>query len=217
MNHEECLRGGRTTAGVVRVGDTTRRPVGSNSDIVSALLVYLRQRGFNAAPEFLGFDDQGRMSLSYVEGRVPPELGPYHDHVLRAAARLIRQYHDSTQGFFGGSVTCHNDLSPCNFVFVDDLPAAIIDFDGVAPGSAEWDLGYAAWLWLDIGNDEISPEEQLRRLELFARAYDPELSGNELVTPMIGRQRLLAAEPGDAARQVWASGCLAWTVLHLKA
>jgi thiamine kinase-like enzyme len=180
------------------------------------LLAHLTEAGFDAAPRFLGVDDQGRISLSYIGGTVPPDLGLHNDEVLRAAAGLIRRYHEASVGFFAGSqVACHNDLSPCNFVFVDDCPVAIIDFDAVAPGTAEWDLGYAAWLWLDIGNDEIPPEEQLRRLELFARAYHPELSGNELVTAMIERQRLLAAEPGDAARQVWASKCLAWTIVNM--
>jgi hypothetical protein len=49
---------------------------------------------------------------------------------------------------------------------------ALIDFDAAAPGTRIGDLGYAAWLWLDIGNvDLYSPGEQGRRLKLFVESY----------------------------------------------
>ncbi len=216
MTNEEQLGGGRTTPGVVRVGKTVRRPPAGNSGMLEALLVYMSERGFDGAPRFLGLDEQGRLTSSYIEGAVPSELGMHDDEVLGAAARLIRSYHDATAGFSSSfEIVCHNDLSPCNFVFVDGVPVGLIDFDAAAPGDRLWDLGYAAWLWLDIGTDELSPLEQQRRLDLFARAYDPELSIEALIVAMIGRQRLLAAEPGNAAREAWASDCLNWTLENI--
>ena len=160
----------------------------------------------------MGHDDQGRTILSYIDGVVPPELGFHNDDVLAAAARLIRRYHDATEAFGGGSaIVCHNDLSPCNFVFVDGLPVALIDFDAAAPGTRTWDLSYAAWLWLDIGNSDYPCAEQRRRLAVFAGAYDPALQVEELIAAMLERQQLLAAEPGSAERQAWAADCRQWT------
>ena len=90
---------------------------------------------------------------------------------------MIRRYHDlsadllaSPRRRVGIEVVCHNDLSPCNFVFRAGVPVAIIDFDAAAPGSRNWDLGYAAWLWLDLGSPEIAAVEQRRRLAVFLEA-----------------------------------------------
>ena len=58
------------TEGVVRVGDTVRRPVGPHSPLVHALLTHLESIGFEGAPRFLGIDHAGREVLSYVDGEV---------------------------------------------------------------------------------------------------------------------------------------------------
>lgn len=209
---EQLLSGGRTTLGVVRIGDTVHRPAQPNSELARALLRHLEKAGFGGAPRFLGIDEKGRDCLNYIEGTVPAELELFSDRVISSAAALIRSYHDATRGLAAeADVICHNDLSPCNFVFVDGLPAALIDFDSASPGTRLWDLGYAAWLWLDIGDESLSCEEQARRLRLFVRAYDPELAVLGVIEAMIARQRLLAAEPGDSARSAWASDCLEWT------
>jgi len=144
------------------------------------------------------------------------------DDQLTAAARLIRRLHDETAGSslaHGAEIVCHNDLSPCNFVFVENLPQAIIDFDDAAPGSRAADLGYAAWLWLDIGDDDvaIAPDEQARRLKVFAEAYGwRDMDG--LIAAMIARQHTLIARAGACGRTetaAWARHCLAWTEAHL--
>jgi serine/threonine protein kinase len=215
---EEPLAGGRMTAGVVRIGDTVRRPPQPNSPFVRELLEHLAQAGFGEAPRYLGTDEQGRECFSYLSGEVPPDLGLHSDATLCAAGRLIRGYHDATVGFVTeAEVICHNDLSPCNAVFRERLPIALIDFDAAAPGDRLWDLGYAAWLWVDIGNEELARGEQLRRLEVFARAYDPELRAEDVIPVMVQRQRELGSQPGDGARQAWASDCLQWTLANFKA
>jgi len=172
---EISLRGGRVTSGVVRVGDTVRRPAKANAALVRALLGELARRGFDAAPRYLGRDEQGRETFSYLEGEVPDELDAgLGDETLIAAACLIRRYHDATAGsLLAGSaeVVCHNDLSPCNFVFRDATPVAIIDFDGAAPGVRSDDIGYALFLWLNLGTDGPPAPEQARRIRLFCAAY----------------------------------------------
>ncbi len=172
---EVQLTGGRVTAGVVRVGDTVRRPTRSNSVFVRGLLAYLDAAGFDAAPRYLGCDSEGREMFSFLPGDVPPNLDPsIPDAVLAAAARLIRRFHDATANseIAGSSeVVCHGDLSPCNFVFRDGKPVGIIDFDAAAPGNRLHDLGYAIFLWLNLGTDGPQLDEQARRIELFCRAY----------------------------------------------
>jgi hypothetical protein len=57
--------------GVVRVGETVRRPRGENWRFVRALLTHLRERGFEGAPTSLGSDEQGREIFSFLPGQVP--------------------------------------------------------------------------------------------------------------------------------------------------
>ncbi len=92
-----------------------------------------------------------------------------------------------------GRVACHNDLNPCNFAFREGVPAAIFDFDNAAEGERAFDLGYAAWTWLNIGNDKReAPDGQLRRLALFAEAYGPEIEPGALIDAMLLRQQILS-------------------------
>lgn len=224
---EVPLAGGFITQGVMRVGNTVRRPLKPNAPFAHALLLHLEANGFTAAPRFLGIDEKGREVLSFIEGWVPPNLGEWSDAQLIAAAKLIRAFHDATLNFQDkgdAEVACHGDLSPCNAVFVDGVPAAIIDFDAAKPGRREDDLGYAAWLWLDIGNDELSAQHVGRRLALFGAAYG-DVDVRRMVEWVKAAQRVLLAglAPGggndDHLRRaaVWAGNCLRWTEQHAPA
>ncbi|WUL63798.1 hypothetical protein OG943_28775 [Amycolatopsis sp. NBC_00345] len=62
------LAGGNMNAGVVRVGDTVRRPAGPWTPAVHALLEHLHSNGFRGSPRPLGLDGQGREVLTYAEG-----------------------------------------------------------------------------------------------------------------------------------------------------
>ena len=63
-NEEIPLPGGDVTEGVVRLGDTVRRPLGDHSDQVHLVLRHLEARGFDGAPRLLGVDDRGKVRLS---------------------------------------------------------------------------------------------------------------------------------------------------------
>ena len=54
----------------VRVGQTVRRTGNPWSPAVLDLLRHLEREGFAGAPRALGFDDQGREVLTYIEGEV---------------------------------------------------------------------------------------------------------------------------------------------------
>ena len=58
------LFGGDVTEGIVRVGDTVRRPLNPNSPLIRALLGHLEADGFTGAPRFFGIDAAGREVLS---------------------------------------------------------------------------------------------------------------------------------------------------------
>jgi Ser/Thr protein kinase RdoA (MazF antagonist) len=169
------LTGGRLTEGVIRVGNTVRRPTGPHSPFVHRLLRRLEAVGFDGAPRLLGVDGRGREVLSFLDGWVPPNLDRFSEETLVAAARLLRRFHDATAGSeLAGAheVVCHNDPSPCNYVFVAGRPAALIDFDHAAPGDRLRDIAYAGWLWT-LSADEDGPPaaEQARRLRLMAESY----------------------------------------------
>lgn len=76
---EVPLRGGRVTPGVVRVGDTVRRPATDASPFVADLLHLYERRGFAGAPRHLGVDDSGRDVFSYLPGDGPPRFRHWDD------------------------------------------------------------------------------------------------------------------------------------------
>ena len=61
---EVPLLGGNWTPGVVRVGDTVRRPRTRGSEFARELLIYLHHVGYDGAPRYLGVDDQAETSTS---------------------------------------------------------------------------------------------------------------------------------------------------------
>jgi hypothetical protein len=226
MTNEIPLSGGRTTDAVVRIGATVRRRRKPTSTFVASLLQHLDRVDFDGAPRFLGVDEHGRDILSFIAGDVPDDLGWHADHVLIAAANLIRRYHDATTTLIvspaaqaeGIEVVCHNDLSPCNAVFRQGLPVALIDFDAAAPGTRLHDLGYAIWLWLDIGRKDVDCKTQFRRLQLFTQAYG--FDGNEahIIDAVLTRQKLLIDEGQslkNPKRTQWAADCRQWTLDNL--
>jgi hypothetical protein len=218
------LTGGRITTGVVRVDETVRRPCGPHSPFVHRLLRHLEQAGFEGAPRLLGIDEAGREMLTFIEGDVPPELGFWPDEQLAAAAGLIRRFHEATAGStLAGKeeVVCHYDLSPCNTVFRDELPQALIDFDRAEPGPRAADLAYAAWLWLDYGNPDLPAAEQGRRLRLFCDAYGLQQQTGFTRWIVEAQQRVIAgfqpkvASDAYAVKAIrWAEHCRAWVLKY---
>jgi hypothetical protein len=166
----------------VRVGQTVRRTSYSWSAAVLDLLRHLEREGFAGAPRSLGFDDQGREVLTYIEGEVgrgerfiPDQGGRFglrrpayvwRDDVLVHLGVLIRAFHDAAATFpWAGrewcfearqpvETICHNELFPQNTVFQAGVPVALIDWDTAAPGPRSWDLGAVAWRWVPFWRDE---------------------------------------------------------------
>ncbi|MDP9866048.1 MULTISPECIES: phosphotransferase enzyme family protein [Streptosporangium] len=193
--HEEIpLLGGDVTDGVVRVGDTVRRPTRPSTPSVHALLRHLEAAGFGGAPRVVGLDAQGREVLTFVEGDsavTPPAAYAVTDESLAALAGLLRRFHDASAGFVpppqavweDGSnddaapeLIGHCDVNLDNVIFRDGLPAALIDFDMARPTTRLFDVVTTLRHWapiadpLDLGplqrDLEVGP-----RLRLFCDAY----------------------------------------------
>ena len=172
---EILLTGGRITDGVVRIGNTVRRPKTLASPTVRRLLEHLENQGFSAVPRYLGVDEQTRDILTYIPGSVG-KWQFYPDETIHLAARLLREFHDATircELLVGKPVMCHHDPGPNNVVFQGDRPTAFIDFDMVAPGERLEDLGYMAWSWCISAKVSRQPvETQARQLGILASAYE---------------------------------------------
>ena len=79
------------------------------------------------------------------------------------------------------------------------------------------DLGYAAWLWLNLGDDELAVTEQQHRFELFLKAYREDNS-KAVLEAMLLRQKMLMFEGqrlGNMAMTAWAEDCHTWTIKYL--
>jgi Ser/Thr protein kinase RdoA (MazF antagonist) len=180
LSEEIELGGGATTDGVVRVGDTVRRPAGSASQLMRDVLVHLERAGFDAAPRWLGLDEQGRDILSWIEGETFVERGRMHPYIgdppdritfsgaqVAAVMRLLRRYHDT----FGSEVVCHGDFGPWNIVWRAGLPLAVIDFDRAYRGDPGDDVAYALRMFLSYGFARAAPRELARRTRAAVQAY----------------------------------------------
>jgi aminoglycoside phosphotransferase (APT) family kinase protein len=211
------LVGDGVTQGIVRIGDTVRRPVRPFTATIQAYLAHLHEVGFTGAPVPLGIDDQGLEVLSYVEGYVPREPLPPEtagEEVLTELARLVRRLHDASQGWnpppgaiWGTSrsgpgvpppadgdpeLVSHRDYCPGNVVFRAGLPAALIDFDLARPTSRLYDIANALYWWAPF----YAPEDRApaftdadipQRAAAFADAYRMSVSQRSGLVPMARR------------------------------
>ena len=202
---EQPLSGGNVSDGVVRIGDTVRRPAGPWTPAVHALLTHLHESGFRAAPRPLGIDDRGREVLTFVPGGViwPDRFALVEPTAgLVRVARLVRDFHDAVEDFIpppdarwqvlvpaeGADIIAHQDLAPWNLV-AGEGDWAFIDWDTAAPGSRLWDVAYAirGFVPLSAHPDWQSPDAAAR-LRLFADAYGLDETERRTLVPMLGRR-----------------------------
>ena len=201
---EQPLSGGAQTHGLVRVGMTVRRPSYPQADFVHALLRHLEAVGFEGAPRVLGYDDQGRQVLSYLDGTVP-HLAPFDlsDEQLLSASGLVLAFHDATATSplcEGQEVVCHGDLGPHNTVFRGQCAVAIIDWDGdVRPGRRADDFAHAVWCFADLTEVAVPVSEQARRARLMCAAY-PGMTPGIVVAELIDRFQRARDQHATAGR-----------------
>ena len=188
--------GGRTT--VSRSGDIVLREVGPWASTVHALLRHLEAVGFEGAPRVIGsgFDDQGRETLSYIEGQVS-HLRPWGDGAFPHIGRLLRDLHRATGTFeipadavwrpwhgrsSGGPKVGigHCDVGPWNIVAREGIPVALIDWEVAGPVDPITDLAQACWLNAQLHDDDVAEAQGLAPLEVRARHLRSIVDGYEL-------------------------------------
>ncbi|PJE95358.1 kinase [Streptomyces carminius] len=225
---EQPLTGGNVSAGVVRVGDTVRRPAGPWTPAVHALLAHLHRVGFRGAPRPLGVDERGREVLAFAPGTtVWPDRFHLLDPVGRLAhvARLIRDFHDAAAEFVpppgarwrvlvpaeGDEIIAHHDLAPWNLVHDGGDGWVFIDWDGAAPGSRLADLAYAAHAFVPLSADPARQRaDAAGRLRAFAGAYGLDEDERRRLVPLLGRR---TRAMHDFLRERAALGAEPWTTL----
>ncbi|MBA3488314.1 MAG: phosphotransferase, partial [Longispora sp.] len=199
------MNGGNATPGIVRVGDTVRRPAGPWTPAVHALLSHLHDVGFTAAPRPLGIDDQGREVLTFIPGEV---IWPEHfalmepTTALTRVAKMIRDFHDAVTGFTppanaqwqalipaeGDDIIAHHDLAPWNLI-ASAQGWVFIDWDLAAPGSRLWDLAYAIHGFIPLSADPAwQRPDATERLRCFVNAYGLDETQRRRLAPMLARR-----------------------------
>lgn len=198
---EQPLLGGNVTPGVVRVGNTVRRPTGPWSASVHALLVHLNTVGFEGAPRSYGFDEQGRHVLEYIEGEVPTTFPPAgQSAAMRRIGAMMRDFHDASAEFVPPAdarwnvvipadvvdLVVHHDLAPWNLV-CGKRRWVFIDWDTAAPGSRLWDLAYAAHAFAPLA-PSTPAETAAHRISELAEAYGLDDTGRRDLTDLLDRR-----------------------------
>jgi len=211
---EKPLVGGDVTEGVVRSGDTVRRPRGASSDRVEALLTYLERVGFTGAPRYLGVDDRGRDVLTFVDGEVAGRPAPEwvgSDDRARSVASLLRRYHDAVASF--GVPKLFHDVSPVrldgapdplpvpqdlighrdvtleNVVFRDGAAYALIDFDLARPSSRIDDVctmlqWWAPWQPIEDRPEPLVPADVFARAAMMVDTYGLDAHSRSMLVPL---------------------------------
>ncbi|MEV6342939.1 phosphotransferase [Actinoplanes sp. NPDC051851] len=227
MSSGERLPGGND-GGAVRVGDTVRRVAGAWTPSVHLLLRHLESTGFDRVPRALGLDDQGRETLSYLDGeaighRRPWPAWAHSDEALLEVAGWLRDFHTAVASFVPppgavwrggetwrpGLIIGHNDAAPYNAVWSGGRLVGFFDWDFAGPVTPEWDLAFTAFSWVPLHARHVVEaegftafEDRPRRLRIFLDAYGWEGDLGAFVETV--RRRVLASV--DGIRRAAAAG-----------
>lgn len=223
---ETPLTGGNAAVGVVRVGDTVRKPWLPTTPRVHALLSALRDAGLDV-PEPRGRDERGRQVLEHVPGPVALGGPPLTAAGLRRVGALVRRLHDAAAALDpeadldpwpvllpppddddGARLPCHHDLAPWNLVV--GRRWVFIDWDGAGPSTRSWDLAYAAQTFA-LDDPDLAPGVSAERLAALVDGYDPGPTLRAALTTALVRR---PAAMRDHLAAAAASGWEPWARMH---
>ncbi|MGY2007266.1 hypothetical protein ACW9HC_09815 [Nocardia gipuzkoensis] len=162
--------------------------------IVHALLKHLADAGFTGSPRVVGsgFDDAGRETLGWIEGRIAYPDG-WSDEGIWATGRLLHELHSATVDFVPppgtrwpaywlrregpDSVIGHCDAGPWNTVVRNGLPVALIHWEVAGPVDRLDEVAACAWWHAQLRADRPDapplPAVEVRaaQLGLFLDGY----------------------------------------------
>lgn len=185
MQQEIPLSGGNASAGVVRVGDTVRKPWSAHSPGVLEYMRLLRERGVDL-PAPLGRDAQGRLMTEYVVGPLAINSPALSHDDLRRVGGLVRAIHDASEGLDADALglgpalipvadpdlVCHGDLTPWNLLIGKRW--VFIDWDGASASTRLWDLAYSAQAFT-LNDAAVDPARAADDLRAFVDGYRADL------------------------------------------
>ncbi|HET6910011.1 MAG TPA: phosphotransferase [Mycobacteriales bacterium] len=218
----ERLPGGNA-GGAMLVEGTVRRPAGAWTPAVHALLSHLHDHGFDRAPRPLGYDSEGRETLTYLIGETVGDLKPWPtwvhaDETLIQVADWLRDYHHAVADFIppadaswrlggtweSGQIICHNDAAPYNAAWRNGRLAGVFDWDFAGPALPEWDVAFTACAWVPLHARHVATaegftdfSERPRRLATFLDRYGWEGEISDLLRVL---DRRLEAHGNEVAR-----------------
>jgi len=194
-DQQEDLEGGWQTA-VRRDGDTIRRQPSPWSPAVINFLDHLENKGFVGSPRTIGsgFDEDGNEKLEYLPGR-SPHPAPWTDQGITELGQMIASFHQAARDYQPppdpdwkpwhgrevGDPTLgfgHGDLGPWNIMAINGSPVGFIDWDTAGPLDPVGELAQAAWLNVQLHDDDVAtlaalgtPEHRVHQLALLVNAY----------------------------------------------
>lgn len=214
---------------VHRDGNVVQRDLKPQSKTIHRLMRHLEGKGIVFVPRFLGLNGENMEMLSFVEGTTLDDYPPASDiqtrlKIARAAAEMLREYHDATidfvrqpediwfleyQGGLDKEVICHNDFAPYNVTFNNNMPVGMIDFDTACPAPRIWDVAYAVYRFVPLGAETFDLEKNRYR------GYDKALDCAE--RKLLLRAFIDAYQGMDANPKLEVSDVLDNVVLRLQA
>lgn len=180
------------------------------------LLRHLGSAGVRGIPQPLGFTEDGREVVTYIQGIVPSYPMPawvWTHAALDSAASLLRQVHDATEScdlcgpwrtpvHHPAEVLCHNDFAPYNLVFDGVQVVGVIDWDFASPGPRLWDLAYLAYRMVPLTTadwgDGFGPGERRSRLARLLHTYGTDAQPPEVIN-VLGQRLDALAQFSDLA------------------
>ncbi|HJQ44558.1 MAG TPA: phosphotransferase [Jatrophihabitantaceae bacterium] len=224
---EIALPRGDVTEGVVRIGDTVRRPHQDASPLVAEYLAHLESAGFRGAPRYLGRDAQGRDVLTYLDGIVagdPVDDWARADDVLSSVAQLLRRLHDASAGWQPSTpievpegrpvatfpvgeerLVAHRDVTPQNVVFRDGAAVGLVDFDLTGWTTRSVDLTNTAMHWVPLA-DPADRAPGYAGIDVGARWRSMlDAYGRDAMTPQLLLEGARLRFEGGFASMKWAA------------
>ncbi|MFF2051835.1 phosphotransferase enzyme family protein [Leifsonia sp. NPDC058194] len=232
MADETPLAGGNASAGVVRSGETVRKPWIASTPAVIDYVTHVGAHGVDV-PRPLGRDGRGRQIIEFVPGRLALGGEPLDHAGLARVGRLVRAIHDASADYaaptgvkwdvllpapeadlvsadvLGANLICHNDLAPWNLMTGERW--VFIDWDGAGPSTRLWDLAYAAQSFT-LNDTSIRPDVAAGRLAAFVDGYGADAALRSALPTAVAER---AAAMHDLLREAHETGREPWGTMYL--